>query len=45
MIKETLAEEDPREANLKYVDIAAKDMKLIALGYVQTQNSNMTNIL
>ena len=45
MINETLTEEDPREANLKYVDVATKEMKLIVLGYAQTQNSNMTNIL
>ncbi|EEF35809.1 nucleotide binding protein, putative [Ricinus communis] len=37
MIKETWMEEDPREAILKYADIAAKDPKYIAPAYAQTQ--------
>lgn len=30
-------EEDPREAILKYADVAAKDPKFIAPAYAQTQ--------
>ncbi|KAH9327103.1 hypothetical protein KI387_007281, partial [Taxus chinensis] len=37
MIKETWMEEDPREAILKYADIAAKDPKFIAPAYAETQ--------
>ncbi|XP_010264822.1 PREDICTED: WD repeat-containing protein 70 [Nelumbo nucifera] len=37
MIKETWMEEDPREAILKYADIAAKDPKYIAPAYAATQ--------
>ncbi|KAF2292673.1 hypothetical protein GH714_026631 [Hevea brasiliensis] len=37
MIKETWMEEDPREAILKYADVAAKDPKYIAPAYSQTQ--------
>uniref|UniRef100_A0A7N0V9E8 Transducin/WD40 repeat-like superfamily protein n=1 Tax=Kalanchoe fedtschenkoi TaxID=63787 RepID=A0A7N0V9E8_KALFE len=37
MIKETWMEEDPREAILKYADVAAKDPKFIAPAYAQTQ--------
>lgn len=37
MIKETWMEEDPREAILKYADVAAKDPKYIAPAYAQTQ--------
>ncbi|XP_010540925.1 PREDICTED: WD repeat-containing protein 70 [Tarenaya hassleriana] len=37
MIKETWMEEDPREAILKYAEVAAKDPKFIAPAYSQTQ--------
>ncbi|KAG8640267.1 hypothetical protein MANES_13G038900v8 [Manihot esculenta] len=37
MIKETWMEEDPREAILKYADVAAKDPKYIAPAYSETQ--------
>ncbi|KAK4281344.1 hypothetical protein QN277_012852 [Acacia crassicarpa] len=37
MIKETWMEEDPREAILKFADVAAKDPKFIAPAYAQTQ--------
>ncbi|XP_058101393.1 uncharacterized protein LOC131245743 [Magnolia sinica] len=37
MIKETWMEEDPREAILKYADVAAKDPKYIAPAYQDTQ--------
>ncbi|XVF72102.1 hypothetical protein PTKIN_Ptkin12aG0094100 [Pterospermum kingtungense] len=37
MIKETWMEEDPREAILKYADVAAKDPKFIAPAYAATQ--------
>ncbi|KAK2986347.1 hypothetical protein RJ640_026611 [Escallonia rubra] len=37
MIKETWMDEDPREAILKYADVAAKDPKFIAPAYSQTQ--------
>ncbi|XP_021893777.1 WD repeat-containing protein 70 [Carica papaya] len=37
MIKETWMEEDPREAILKYADVASKDPKYIAPAYAQTQ--------
>ncbi|KZV21510.1 WD repeat-containing protein 70 [Dorcoceras hygrometricum] len=37
LIKETWMEEDPREAILKYADVAAKDPKFIAPAYAQTQ--------
>ncbi|GAV84173.1 WD40 domain-containing protein [Cephalotus follicularis] len=37
MIKETWMEEDPREAILKYADVAARDPKYIAPAYAQTQ--------
>ncbi|XP_065875303.1 uncharacterized protein [Euphorbia lathyris] len=37
MIKETWMEEDPREAILKYADVAVKDPKYIAPAYQQTQ--------
>ncbi|CAL1357106.1 unnamed protein product [Linum trigynum] len=37
MLKETWMEEDPREAILKYADVAAKDPKYIAPAYADTQ--------
>ncbi|KAF8392123.1 hypothetical protein HHK36_022465 [Tetracentron sinense] len=37
LIKETWMEEDPREAILKYADVAAKDPKYIAPAYADTQ--------
>ncbi|KAH7836438.1 hypothetical protein Vadar_001224 [Vaccinium darrowii] len=37
LIKETWMDEDPREAILKYADVAAKDPKFIAPAYAQTQ--------
>ncbi|XP_043706759.1 WD repeat-containing protein 70 [Telopea speciosissima] len=37
MIKETWMEEDPREAILKYADVAAKEPKFIAPAYAATQ--------
>ncbi|KAF2575960.1 hypothetical protein F2Q70_00001141 [Brassica cretica] len=37
MIKETWMEEDPREAILKYAEVAIKDPKFIAPAYSQTQ--------
>ncbi|TYG62662.1 hypothetical protein ES288_D07G249600v1 [Gossypium darwinii] len=37
MIKETWMEEDPREAILKYADVAEKDPKFIAPAYAETQ--------
>ncbi|KAK7378529.1 hypothetical protein VNO80_03972 [Phaseolus coccineus] len=37
MIKETWMEEDPREAILKYADVAAKEPKFIAPAYAETQ--------
>ncbi|CAK9133431.1 unnamed protein product [Ilex paraguariensis] len=37
LIKETWREEDPREAILKYADVASKDPKFIAPAYAQTQ--------
>ncbi|WCJ38231.1 WD repeat-containing protein 70 [Euphorbia peplus] len=37
MIKETWMDEDPREAILKYADVAVKDPKYIAPAYHQTQ--------
>ncbi|KAK9282023.1 hypothetical protein L1049_004934 [Liquidambar formosana] len=37
LIKETWMEEDPREAILKYADVAAKEPKFIAPAYAQTQ--------
>ncbi|XP_050206679.1 uncharacterized protein LOC126656207 [Mercurialis annua] len=37
MIKETWMDEDPREAILKFADVAAKDPKYIAPAYAQTQ--------
>ena len=37
MIKETWMEEDPREAILKYADVAANDPKFIAPAYAKTQ--------
>ncbi|KAK2648584.1 hypothetical protein Ddye_016073 [Dipteronia dyeriana] len=37
MIKETWMDEDPREAILKYADVAAKEPKFIAPAYAQTQ--------
>ncbi|CAA6666491.1 unnamed protein product [Spirodela intermedia] len=37
LIKETWMDEDPREAILKYADVAAKDPKFIAPAYEKTQ--------
>ncbi|KAL2470590.1 Transducin/WD40 repeat-like superfamily protein [Abeliophyllum distichum] len=37
LIKETWMEEDPREAILKYADVAAKEPKYIAPAYADTQ--------
>lgn len=37
LIKETWMEEDPREAILKYADVAAKEPKFIAPAYATTQ--------
>ncbi|KAL9261513.1 WD repeat-containing protein [Drosera capensis] len=37
MLKETWMEEDPREAILKYADVAAKDPKFISPAYAETQ--------
>ncbi|XP_076944555.1 uncharacterized protein LOC143615275 [Bidens hawaiensis] len=37
MIKETWMDEDPREAILKYADVAEKDPKFIAPAYAETQ--------
>ena len=37
MIKETWMDEGPREAILKYADVAAKEPKYIAPAYAQTQ--------
>ncbi|KAG1354801.1 WD repeat-containing protein 70 [Cocos nucifera] len=37
LIKETWMEEDPREAILKYADVAVKDPKYIAPAYAETQ--------
>lgn len=37
MIKDTWMEEDPREAILKYADMAAKEPKFISPAYAQTQ--------
>ncbi|KAH0909326.1 hypothetical protein HID58_032647 [Brassica napus] len=37
MIKETWMEKDPREAILKYAEVAVKDPKFIAPAYSQTQ--------
>ncbi|KAI8523133.1 hypothetical protein RHMOL_Rhmol13G0050500 [Rhododendron molle] len=37
LIKETWMDEDPREAILKYADVAAKEPKFIAPAYAQTQ--------
>ncbi|KAL3531178.1 hypothetical protein ACH5RR_010500 [Cinchona calisaya] len=37
LIKETWMDEDPREAILKYADVAEKDPKFIAPAYAQTQ--------
>eukprot|EP00268_Persea_americana_P017700 TRINITY_DN1856_c2_g1_i1.p1 TRINITY_DN1856_c2_g1~~TRINITY_DN1856_c2_g1_i1.p1 ORF type:complete len:647 (-),score=131.98 TRINITY_DN1856_c2_g1_i1:834-2774(-) len=37
LIKETWMEEDPREAILKYADVAANDPKFIAPAYAETQ--------
>ncbi|KAI3742490.1 hypothetical protein L1987_60174 [Smallanthus sonchifolius] len=37
MIKETWMDEDPREAILKYADVAEKDPKFIAPAYADTQ--------
>lgn len=37
MIKETWMDEDPREAILKYADVAKKDPKFIAPAYAETQ--------
>ncbi|CAL5427311.1 unnamed protein product [Camellia sinensis] len=37
LIKETWMDEDPREAILKYADVAAKEPKYIAPAYAQTQ--------
>ncbi|PWA69145.1 transducin/WD40 repeat-like superfamily protein [Artemisia annua] len=37
MIKETWMDEDPREAILKYADVAKKDPKYIAPAYAETQ--------
>ncbi|WJX79109.1 hypothetical protein P8452_62260 [Trifolium repens] len=37
MIKETWMDEDPREAILKYADVAAKEPKFIAPAYAETQ--------
>ncbi|XP_008783745.2 WD repeat-containing protein 70 [Phoenix dactylifera] len=37
LIKETWMEEDPREAILKYADVAAKDPKYIAPAYADSQ--------
>lgn len=37
LIKETWMDEDPREAILKYADVAAKDPKFIAPAYAETQ--------
>ncbi|XP_072959988.1 uncharacterized protein [Typha angustifolia] len=37
LIKETWMDEDPREAILKYADVAAKDPKYIAPAYAETQ--------
>ncbi|MCL7037440.1 hypothetical protein MKW94_006202 [Papaver nudicaule] len=37
MIKETWMDEDPREAILKYADVARKDPKFIAPAYAETQ--------
>lgn len=37
MIKETWMDEDPREAILKYADVAVKEPKYIAPAYAQTQ--------
>eukprot|EP00252_Welwitschia_mirabilis_P016073 TRINITY_DN3555_c0_g1_i1.p1 TRINITY_DN3555_c0_g1~~TRINITY_DN3555_c0_g1_i1.p1 ORF type:complete len:649 (-),score=147.52 TRINITY_DN3555_c0_g1_i1:268-2214(-) len=37
LIKETWMDEDPREAILKYADVAAKDPKFIAPAYASTQ--------
>lgn len=37
LIKETWMEEDPREAILKYADVAANDPKYIAPAYADTQ--------
>lgn len=37
LIKETWMDEDPREAILKYADVAAKNPKFIAPAYAETQ--------
>ncbi|KAJ3690051.1 hypothetical protein LUZ61_019215 [Rhynchospora tenuis] len=37
LIKETWMDEDPREAILKYADVAAQDPKFIAPAYAETQ--------
>lgn len=37
LIKETWMDEDPREAILKYADVAANDPKYIAPAYASTQ--------
>ncbi|KAG9447735.1 hypothetical protein H6P81_013863 [Aristolochia fimbriata] len=37
MLKETWMEEDPRDAILKYADVAVKDPKYIAPAYAETQ--------
>lgn len=37
MMKETWMDEDPREAILKYADVAAKEPKFIAPAYAETQ--------
>lgn len=37
LIKETWMDEDPREAILKYADVAAKEPKFIAPAYAETQ--------
>lgn len=37
MLKETWMEEDPREAILKYAEVAEKDPKFIAPAYAETQ--------
>lgn len=37
MIKETWMDEDPREAILKYAEVAVNDPKFIAPAYSQTQ--------
>ncbi|CAI5470294.1 unnamed protein product [Closterium sp. Yama58-4] len=41
LLKETWMEEDPREAILKYADVAAKDPQIIAPAYAATQPTTL----